>query len=359
MVRPATGGMRRHVLTLLQELDRSRFSAALFAPNGFGDSHPADVSHFPLDIPTRTAPLADLRTARFLARQLRDNFDLVHGHGLRGAWIALLAAHRAGLPVVFTAHNLVPPLGFLSRQCLIALGRHAVRVLAVSRAVADSLVAAGIRREQIVVVPNGIVLEPFERQLDSAAVRAQYGIDTADPLVVAVGRFAPEKGFEVLLNAFSLLRTRLPAARLALVGSGPLDKDLRAQATHEAGSASNASIHFTGFLDDPAPLLRCADVVAIPSRQEGQGIVALEAMAARRPVVASRIGGLTETIMDGETGLLVPPEDPSALAAALETLLIDPEQRHALGQSARHRVEQLFTAERMVRQIEAIYTGSG
>src|SRR5262249_2652934 len=149
---------------------------------------------------------------------------------------------------------------------------------------------------------------PFDSPLASPLLRMRYGLDPHSLLLVAIGRLAPEKGFDVLIEAFRLIHARQPEARLILAGSGLEEASLRALA-----APLQKALIFAGHLTEIVLLLQTADIVVIPSRQEGQGIVALEAMAARKPVVASRVGGLIETIEDGKTGVLVPPEDPAAL----------------------------------------------
>jgi glycosyltransferase involved in cell wall biosynthesis len=350
VVRPAAGGIRRHVSTLLAHLDREQFVPVLFAPPEFRlDIHGSDVSHVPLAIGARTEPWADWRAIRALANDLRGNFDIVHAHGLRGALIGVPAARRAGIESVFTAHNLVPG-GGATRILLATVGRRAARILAVSQAVADTLRAAGASGAKTVVIPNGIDLAPFDNPLDLQAVRAEYRLPAEAPLVFAAGRHAREKGFDVLIAAVRELQSRVPGVCLALAGSGPLETILRQQAT-----AQNAPARFVGHLSSIAPPLRAADVFAVPSREEGQGIVALEAMAAGKPVVASRVGGLAETIVDGETGLLVPPEDVTALAGALAELLTDRRRCEAMGRAGRARVEREYSAARMIQRIEAVY----
>lgn len=353
VVRPAAGGIRRHIATLLAGLDRKRFAPTLFAPADFALSE-AEVARVPLAIAARTQPFADLRAIRQLAQLLCGNFDIVHAHGLRGALIGVLAAHRAGVPSLFTAHNLVPRSGLLQRSVLALIGRHASAVLAVSEAVAATLKEFGIPAEKITVIPNGVDLADFDAPVEAAQLRAQFGVPADVPLILAVGRFASEKGFDVLIDAFAQMQAQGSSARLMLVGSGPLEEELRRRA-----ASAEDRIVFAGQQANVAPFLHAADLVAIPSRQEGQGIVALEAMAARKPVVASRVGGLAETIVPEETGLLVPPEETTAWADALAGLLQDRAKREAMGAEGRQRVEKEYTAVQMVRRIEAVYERIG
>jgi len=137
-----------------------------------------------------------------------------------------------------------------------------------------------------------------------------------------------------------------------LAGDGPERARLAARA-HELGIAP--ATHFLGTRADKAELLEACDVFALASRSEGLGVAALEAMACRRPVVATRVGGLAEAVVDGRTGLLVAPGDPAALAAALRTLRDDPELRARLGAAGPRRLEEGFAAEQMVRAYEALY----
>ena len=350
IVRPAAGGIRKHLATLLNSLDLERYRFTLFAPVDFADfAEQAGIPHIPLDIAPRNAFLRDRNAIRALTQHLRRDFDLVHAHGIRGAWIGAQAASRVNLPCVFTAHNLVSRLGLLSRVGLNYAARRCSQIIAVSHAVSDSLQINGIEAEKISVIPNGVEIAPFDSPFDPAAFRARLALPQDAPLLAAVGRLAQEKGFDVLLHTFPFVQTEIPDARLLLVGAGPERADL------EKIAAENPAIIFTGHQPDVVPFLRGADVVAVPSRQEGQGIAALEAMAARKPVVASRVGGLAETIVENETGLLVSPDNSLELAAALVSLLRDGVRQAKMGEAGRLRVEQNYTALNMALQTARLY----
>ncbi len=350
VVRPAEGGIRRHVSLLASGLDSKRFVSAVYAPADFTlDTAAPNVILHPVAISARTNIAADLRLIYALSKQLRGKADLVHAHGLRAALIGVLAAKRAGVPSVFTAHNLVPPMSGLQRILFRAIGRSAKRILAVSQAVADTLTAAGLPNEKIQVVPNGVALAAFDPP-DTTDIRAQYHIPNTAPLIVAIGRLSHEKGFDLLLAAFATVCNELPDAHLLIAGDGPELETLRALA-----SEFNVACHFVGRVDNVVPILRAADVVAVPSRQEGQGIVALEAMASRKPVVAAQVGGLAETIVPDITGLFFPPENVSALAENLTMLLQAPARCREMGLQGRRRVEQLYTLERMINNIATVY----
>lgn len=349
VVRPAAGGIRRHVSDLLEHLDRGRFAPTLFAPDDFQpDRDIKDLRRHSVPIGAATRPLQDYRVAALLAQLLRGKIDIVHAHGLRGAVVGGLAARLARLPYLFTVHNLLPTLNPIQAAVFRTLAGKATRIVAVSDAVANTLERIGVERRRVCVIPNGVALR--QNSIDPQQFRMDHGLTSDDHLVLGLGRLSPEKGFDVLISAFLALQPRVPNAVLLLAGDGPEAQRLKAQAT-----PVRDRIRFLGYTSDTAPLFAVADLVVAPSRQEGQGIVPLEAMAAERAVIASRVGGLVETIQDGVTGLLVPVDDAAALAIAMETLLTDIARRERMGAAGRRRVEEEYSLQRQIQRTEAIY----
>lgn len=161
--------------------------------------------------------------------------------------------------------------------------------------------------------------------------------------VYCVSRLSPEKGIDILLEA----ARKLPEIDFLIAGDGPEREILE--------NSSSPNVTFLGFVKDIPDLLSQADVLCVPSRSEGLGLAALEAMAAGVPVVASRVGGLPEVILDGETGLLFTSEDPEALKIALQTLLDNPERRKAMGEAGRKRAESVFDAKTMQKKTRAVW----
>lgn len=277
---------------------------------------------------------AGLKTVRTALRRLRP--ALVHAHGYRAAALASAAGAR---PVVVTAHGL-PPCG-----PAVALAGRPARWLAVSWAVAAALRRAGVPAQRLVRLPPACEAPlPGPPQ---AVARVRWGVPQAVPVVAAMGRFAPEKGFDVLLRALP------PAAWLILAGEGPLGPVLMRLAMR-LGVAER--VRWPGWLDaaGAAALWAAADVGAVPSRREGLGLVALEALAAGRPVVASHIGGLPEVVRPGAWGELVPPADARALGAALADLFGDPRRRWRYGVAGAEYAAGLPPA-RLVAATTAVY----
>jgi glycosyltransferase involved in cell wall biosynthesis len=178
------------------------------------------------------------------------------------------------------------------------------------------------------------------------------GITPESRLILCVGPLLPEKGFQDAIWAFEILRFLYENLHLLLVGSGPD----RARLEQFAGTiGAQRAVHFLGDQPDLTALMAHADVVWIPSRSRGGSNVALEAMAAGRPVVASRLPALAEIVTDGETGLLIPPGDKPALARQTRTLFDDPKRGRRMGEAARHRVGDNFTVAHLVDRFARLY----
>jgi glycosyltransferase involved in cell wall biosynthesis len=180
---------------------------------------------------------------------------------------------------------------------------------------------------------NPVDLSRF-RPVDAAtrrAVREALGIEWDVPVVICVARFDPVKGVDVLIDAWREIASTIPQAMLLLVGDGPLREAL---AQRIRANGLNTSVRFLGYRSDVEAVLRAADLCVVPSRSEGFSLAALEAMATGLPVVATGVGGLPEVVKDGETGVLVEPENPPALAKAVIRLLADPTLRSEVAAAA-------------------------
>ena len=344
VARPAAGGLRSHLLSLLTRLDRTRWDIFLAAPQSFLDTLPRDLPadrSFLLEVAPRPSS-ADFWSVQRLAGEVRrlqkeaGAAPIVHAHGIRAGWICALARRRLAFPLIVTLHN-IPPAGWLSRQAVALIARNSDRILCVSNAI-----AARVPVGQTQVIPNGIDLARFAG-IDRSAARRQFGIEDTAFVVAAAARLAPEKGIDILLEAARMS----PEMVFLIAGAGPEEGNLKQNAP--------ANAHFLGRIENTPTLFAACDIAAVPSRSEGQGIAALEAMAAGAPVVAAKVGGLPEMVEDGVNGLLVTPGDASALSIALEGLRKDSGLRGRLGGAGQTYAQTHGDIGRMIRAIEQVY----
>jgi glycosyltransferase involved in cell wall biosynthesis len=286
--------------------------------------------------------VAAWRLARLLRRR---RADLLHTHTLAaGSVLARLAGAAARVPVVSHLHienHFRPATRFVLARLDNATARLAARLVAVSEETKRAYERQGYPRGRILVVYNGVDLP------------ADGGYRRNDPARIGeVARLCDVKGQRELLHAVA----RVPEARLVLAGRdlerGGAFQDELERESERLGIRERVEF---GFYEDVPALLETLDVVALPSWTEGLPLVLLEAMARARPVVATPVGGTPELVTDGETGLLVPPRDADALAEALRRVIDDPELARRLGEAARARVAERFTAAEQERRILELY----
>lgn len=269
---------------------------------------------------------------------------LLHAHSSPALDLARrLKVHPRVAGVVYTRRTAFPVRR--SRKYRTAADRY----IAVSEAAGRRLLEAGMAPERLVLVPDCV--DPSHVD---PAVDAEYGAlleSAGGPLVAAVGALTPEKGFDVLLDAWPEVLRRVPAAHLVIAGDGPLWKELLQRRLE---LRIRSSVRLLGYREHVGPLLARADLFVMPSRSEGLGSAALEAMWCGLPVVASNVGGLPEAVEKGVTGALVPPGDPRRLAEAVAELLSDPDRRRRMGKAARLRARGRYDPAYLVqRHLEA------
>jgi glycosyltransferase involved in cell wall biosynthesis len=280
------------------------------------------VAHVVLPQSPRLARLPSmLRGFRQVVAHSRP--DVVHAHMMTGALIARLACWRPRYALVTTVHN-----EFQRSARLMGVGD---RVVGVTRAVAASMARRGIPPHRLAVVRNGTIGTPrFDALTASASPRLQR------PSIVTLAGVYRRKGIQDLLRAFARLCARHPGAALYVVGDGPDRAEMTALA-RELGIAP--STHFVGFVDDPRPYLAQADVFVLASHADPAPLVLCEAREQGCAIVATRVDGIPEMLDDGEAGLLVPPAEPPALAAAIDLLLTDVSAHAALVARARRGLD--------------------
>jgi len=354
------GGTARHVWMLAAGCAARGVRAEVFGPRE--PEHPAGgvgVGFTPVDIGPRPRLPGDLRTIARLRRLLGAwRPDVVHAHGLRAGALAALAtaltrptAHDARPALIVTVHNAPPGPGMTGAVYRVLekiVARGAATVLCVSADLEQRMRAAGARRVGRAMVP-ALPAEADVSAETSAAIRAEFGVAPGQALVLGAGRLAPQKGFDLLLEAAATWGDLRPAPRLVIAGDGPLAGALRSRA-----ASLGLVARFTGHRCDVPALLAAADVFVLPGRWEGQSLVLQEAMRAGVPVVATRVGGNAE-VTGPDAALLVPPGDPQALGAAVRSVLGDPALAGRLGRAATRRSRDLASPAEAVDAALAEY----
>ena len=347
------GGSERHLLELLPAL-RNRGVDARFL--GLDDTSAAPEPFYAAlaerDVPFERVPCPrDLdvgltRRVRAAVHAVRP--DVAHTHLVHGDVYGLAAVARTAITLVSTKHNDDPfragRLRYLERLAT----RRATRVVCITEALARfNRDVVGLPEEKLRVVHYGLDAPP-------APWGQPGGSDIPDgaPVLVAVARLVAQKGVDVAVEALALVRAEHPHTRLVVLGEGPLREELEQLA--RARGVGDA-VALPGRVGDVAWWLRRADVVVHPARWEGFGLALLEAMLCSKPLVASRVSSVPEIVLDSQTGLLVAPDDPGALASAVTALLDDPERARAYGQAGYERARAEFSVARMTERTLEVY----
>ncbi len=276
--------------------------------------------------------------------------DLVHLHTGRANWLGGLAAWRLGLPALTTRRMDRPVKRNLRTRFI--YGRAVQRAVAISPTVHAQLVASGVPRSITRLVPSAVDPDAIFPRRGRDATRRRLGLGADATCLLSVASLVRRKGVDVLIGALARLGRDGLRPLLCVAGEGAERSALERQAI---AAGLEEGVRFLGERDDVPDLLAACDVFVLPSRREGLGVAALEAMALGRPVVATRVGGLGTAVVHGRTGLLVAPDDAAELAAALATLIRDPVLRERLGRDGPLRVDEGFRADQMVEAYERIY----
>ena len=339
------GGAEKLLVEFARHADRGRFAPRVVSLGTRGvladEIEAAGCPVTALDAAGGFRPTLFVRLARLFRRWQVDG---VHTHDDRPHIYGTPAALLAGVPrVIHTRHGQSLRLSPRQRRLVNFLSRLTDRFVCVSRDSARLAVEQGVRASKVCAVWNGIDTARF---ID----RGPRG----DGPAVLVARLAPEKDAETLLRAAALARREDASFRLEIAGDGPCMTWLRAVA---AELNLGNGVTFLGETRDVPAVLARAQLFVLSSVSEGMSLTLLEAMATGLAVVATNVGGNPEVVVDGETGLLVPPRDPAALAAALLRLRREPGERARLGRAGRERVERHFDVRRMVAKYEELYLG--
>lgn len=341
-------GGARQVTWLVSGLADAGIESLLVCPV---DSAIADGS-FGTGIDVATVPMGGDLDFGFITRlsRLIESYapDLVHLHSRRGAdWLGALAARRCHKPAVLTRRVTNPEPGW----AVPVKYRLYDRVITISRAIADGLREVGVPEDKIRLVHSAVPAAAADGWSRERFLQ-EFNLP-ADAIVVGMAaQFIRRKGHDVLMRALPALRVTHPDLRFLLFGKGPLFGDVRRQV--EAAFLDDR-VTLTGYREDLREFIGCLDLLVHPALDEGLGVVLLEAAAAGVPVVATPVGGVPEIVRDGENGLLVPPDDPPALARAVHTLIDDACRRETMAEAGRTIVDREFSVRAMVDGNLAVY----
>lgn len=346
------------LMTYLVRLHGFEWSVVLFNDGRLAD----ELRKLPLSltvIPERHhGPIAIASRLAKIFRQFRP--DIVHTHKYKDSILGATVARYVGVPhIVRVVHGMPEPFSGLRnlRMFLYTMVDRFVTDWFIDRVVA---VSSDIEKKwiriygsnRVVCIHNGIDLEAVHVTMQRADKRNEWHIDDKAILLGTVGRLVPVKGHAVLLEALPILRKSHPNVALIFVGDGPLRGQLESEV---ARLGLEGSVIFAGNQSQPYDFINMMDVFVLPSLHEGIPMVLLEAFALKRPVIASRVGGIPEVVSHGQTGLLVSPSNAVDLASAIQDLIEDSTRMEAFGAIGREQVEREFSASMMADRMARLY----
>jgi len=355
----ARGGVEEHILTLLRLVDRNLFRPILICTPSCAkklqQDLPADVRLYPLSFARPYQVWAAARCAHILRS---EKISILHSHLFNASFAASPVGRWCGVPAIIETTHLREAWrhGWIKGNYALDrfAGRFVDHYIAVSEANARYLIdEKGFPAKKVHVIHNGCDLAKFKPgHLVPDTIRKALGFGEQDPVLVMLGRLEPQKGHRFLLEAHTRVLSEFPNARLVCVGEGALLGELEKQ-TESLGIGR--AVRFVGFQSNVLDWLALADVSVLPSIFEGLPLVAIETLAAGRPMVATAVDGTAEVVVDGKFGLTVPPGDSVKLAEAILRMLRNPAWARGLAQQGRQWVLEHFTQEQQIRKTEELY----
>jgi len=353
------GGAERSLLLLLQNINRQHFKPMVVLPERGPLSERiqalgVELKLLPLNKINVRNPLPYMKTVCSLRKiLLTRRIDLLHCNTGICNQYGMITAKLVGLPVVTHTRNI---LGKRAFQRMFLGGADVL--IANSRAVADSYAQYVSKNQGVEIIYNAVDTKYF-RPDEECNSRSRYNISDSEFVIGQIAQITPNKGQDIFIRALAQVVPIHPNVRGLIVGGNTIIDDSDwflddlKQLVRELGLVDK--VIFTGFVKNMVNLYRCLDLVVLPSKSEGFGRTIAEAMAMTKPAVATKVGGLPEIIVEGKTGLLVPPGDSKALADAILKVVENPELARKFGIYGRKRVEELFTVESNVKKTEQVY----
>ena len=355
------GGTENQFMALARTLDRTRFDVEFACLRRWGgfveelEQRSIPLTEYP--VPTFRSVTALAQQARLARHIVRRDIQIVHAYNFYGNVFATPPARLVAPVTIASIRDRAPYLTAMQKRVQRYACQFADCILVNADAVRDWLIGEGYDASKISVIRNGVDLSRFDTAPPPAQLRRELGLPDDTPLVGVISRLTRLKGLEHFLEAAAMVRSRVPNARFLIAGeTSPMDREYLGELRQYAERCGVAKdVIFTGLRRDVPAVLSSLSVSAMPSLNEALSNVVLESMAAGAPTVATRVGGTPEAIVDGVTGVLVPPADSAALANAIVHLLQDTQLATHLGLAARARIVDHFSVRRMVRSTEELY----
>ena len=370
ITRMEQGGAPRVVLNLIKHLNASRYQSVLVS--GFTKNPQKDLLKKAEEIGAEVIviphfvrkpnPVRDLLTLFRLITIIRNSgCHIVHTHTSKAGFLGRLAAKYCGIKVIFHSthgtifHGYFNPVMINLYLLLEKLAANFTdKIICLSKKEIDEYLEKGIGKpENITSIYNGIDISEFEKAATNPdAKRVELSIKQSDYLGATIGRLEKVKGQQYLIEAVPFIIKDVPNFRLLIIGDGEESDNLK-YLVRENNISSHVT--FLGNREDILEILACIDCFYLPSLNEGFGIVLLEAMAMKKPIIATAVGGIPEVVLHGETGILVPPKDPQSISQATLTLFRNKEMRERMGLAGYARVRNYFGIENQVKATENLY----
>ncbi|QGU00490.1 Glycosyltransferase [Candidatus Syntrophocurvum alkaliphilum] len=351
------GGAEELVLTIMKLLDKEKY-----------DPHLICLCHGPFvelakkeGLKASTIPMKhklDLSTINPIKEYLvKNKIDIVHTHGVRANLVARIAAHKEGLPVATTFHSALrydynnKITSIFAKRLTMLTNKHTNKFIAISNSIKDEIMAMNVPANKIKVIHSGLDTAKFTSNTPKEKVQKELEINPQNKTITMVARLHPVKGHEYFIRAAKEVIEKNINAQFLIIGEGELRSELE-QLINKLNLDKN--IIMPGYYSKIEDIYRISDIICVPSVMEGLGLVVLEAMYFKTPVIASNVGGIPEIIEDGKDGILTPPQDYKALADAIIKLCQNEKLSQTIAQNATQKINN-FTVQNMTREVEIIY----
>jgi glycosyltransferase involved in cell wall biosynthesis len=349
------GGAERVVVSLAKGLSRKKYEIAVCCFKGGVFEEELQACGIPV-FKMNKRGLFDLSILFKLLKIIKkEKFDIVHTHSFSANLWGRVAAFLSRVPIVIsTEHTLATAKTKMQRHIDNILARITTKIIAVSKTVRNSLLEEeNIPADNILAIYNGIDFTPSSIKNEAIQnKKKELGVGLNNKVVVTIGRLEPPKGYEYLLESARTVTDAFPSTRFLIVGGGYLRPALE----NLAGRLNICDkVILAGPRTDIADILSFSDVAVLPSVREGFSITLLEYMACGKPIVATDVGGNTEAVINGISGIIVPSKDPAALAGGIMNILRDEKLAESLGRNARERFRRKFTIQKMILETENLY----